>query len=104
MHDPLAAWRAERVAIARHFGGRCENLLYDRIRTVVSGADGARVRLNPTFEAFARHWGFTPRLCRPYRARTKGKVESGVKYIKRNFAPGRVFRDLEDFNVQPAAW
>ena len=43
-------------------------------------------------------------MCRPYRAQTKGKVESGVKYVKRNFLPGRVFRDLEDFNEQLAAW
>ena len=63
-----------------------------------------RLRLNPTFKAFAQHWGFTPRFCRPYRAQTKGKVESGVKYVKRNFAPGRTFRDLEDFNEQLAAW
>jgi len=34
----------------------------------------------------------------------KGKVESGVKYLKRNFAPGRTFTDLEDFNTQLAAW
>lgn len=34
----------------------------------------------------------------------KGKVESGVKYVKRNFAPGRAFRDLDDFNTQLAAW
>ena len=34
----------------------------------------------------------------------KGKVESGVKYVKRNFIPGRQFRDLEDFNAQLAAW
>ena len=40
---------------------------------------------NPGFLDFARYWGFTPRLCRPYRAQTKGKVESGVKYIRRNF-------------------
>jgi len=50
------------------------------------------------------HWGFSPRLCQPYRAQTKGKVESGVKYVKRNFVPGRVFRDLDDFNEQLAAW
>jgi transposase len=92
-----------------HFGGRCESLLYDRMRTVVLGSTSdetgqRRVRLNATFEAFARHWGFTPRLCRPYRAQTKGKVESGVKYLKRNFVPGRTFRDLEDFNNQLAAW
>jgi len=87
-----------------HFGGRCETILYDRMRTVVIGSEGGKVRLNPTFEAFARHWGFTPRLCQPYRAQTKGKVESGVKYLKRNFAPGRTYRDLEDFNAQLMDW
>jgi hypothetical protein len=87
-----------------HFGGRCEFLLYDRMRTVVLGTSEGRPRLNPTFSAFAGHWGFTPRLCQPYRAQTKGKVESGVKYVKRNFVPGRVFGDLEDFNTQLAAW
>ena len=39
-----------------------------------------------------------------YRAQTKGKVESGVKYVKRNFVPGRTFADLDDFNRQLAAW
>lgn len=92
-----------------HFGGRCENLLYDRMRTVVLGSsvdpDGKRrPRFNATFAAFADHWGFMPRLCQPYRAQTKGKVESGVKYVKRNFAPGRTFLDLDDFNRQLAAW
>lgn len=100
MPDLLAAHEA---AFA-HFGGRCEFLLYDRMRTVVLGTSAGKPRLNPTFAHFASHWGFTPRLCQPYRARTKGKVESGVKYVKRNFAPGRVFRDLEDFNEQLAAW
>lgn len=87
-----------------HFGGRCENLLYDRMRTVVVGTEGQQLKLNSTFAEFAKYWGFTPRLCRPYRAQTKGKVESGVKYLKRNFAPGRTYRDLEDFNGQLADW
>ncbi|MDE2078656.1 MAG: IS21 family transposase [Burkholderiales bacterium] len=60
-----------------HFGGRCETMLYDRMRTVVHhDRDGSR--LNATFEAFAQHWGFRIRLCQPYRAKTKGKVESGL--------------------------
>lgn len=100
MPDLLAAHEA---AFA-HFGGRCEFLLYDRMRTVVMGTSEGRPRLNPTFANFAGHWGFTPRLCQPYRAQTKGKVESGVKYVKRNFVPGREFRDLDDFNAQLAAW
>ena len=100
MPDLLAAHEA---AFA-HFGGRCEFLLYDRMRTVVLGTSQGRPRLNTTFANFAGHWGFTPRLCQPYRAQTKGKVESGVKYVKRNFVPGREFRSLDDFNDQLAAW
>lgn len=86
-----------------HFGGRCDTLLYDRMRTVVHH-DSQGSRINTTFEAFAQHWGFRVRLCQPYRAKTKGKVESGVKYVKRNFVPGRAFRDLEDFNSQLLTW
>lgn len=92
-----------------HFGGVCQTLLYDRMRTVTIGttqddAGVRRAKLNVTFQAFADHWGYTIRLCQPYRAQTKGKVESGVKYVKRNFVPGRRFRDLEDFNAQLTAW
>ncbi len=54
--------------------------------------------------AFARYWGFDPRLCRPYRAQTKGKFESGVKYFKRNFLPGREFLDDQHFGEELLAW
>jgi hypothetical protein len=87
-----------------HFAGVTREILYDRMRTVMLGEHAGQKRWNPTFQAFARHWGFEPRVCRPYRAQTKGKVESGVKYVKRNFVPGRVFGDMEDFNDQLKAW
>ncbi len=109
LHERLPNLLAAHEHAFAHFGGACHTLLYDRMRTVAVGShvdgDGRRQpTLNATFEAFAQHWGFAPRLCRPYRAKTKGKVESGVKYVKRNFIPGRTFRDLEDFNAQLAAW
>jgi transposase len=109
LHERMPDLLAAHENAFAHFGGRCESLLYDRMRTVVLGshvqADGKRrPRLNTTFAAFAQYWGFVPRLCQPYRAQTKGKVESGVKYVKRNFAPGRSFADLEDFNAQLAGW
>ena len=87
-----------------HVGGHTLEHLYDRPRTVCvpRGADG--VRWNTTFKAFADFWGFEPRLCRAYRAQTKGKVESGVKYVKRNFLAGRRFRDDLDFNEQWQEW
>jgi hypothetical protein len=43
-------------------------------------------------------------VCQPYRACTKGKVESGVKYVKGNFLPGRTFVDVVDFQEQLCAW
>jgi transposase len=60
-----------------HFGGRCETLLFDRMRTVVLGttpeeACARRPKFNTTFEAFAHHWGFIPRLCQAYRAHHPG--------------------------------
>ncbi|HSB23297.1 MAG TPA: IS21 family transposase [Burkholderiaceae bacterium] len=109
LHERLPNLLAAHENAFAHFGGRCEFILYDRMRTVVVGSQAdaqgrTRPKFNTTFETFVHYWGFTPRLCQPYRAQTKGKVESGVKYVKRNFAPGRVFADLEDFNAQLAAW
>jgi hypothetical protein len=87
-----------------HFGGHAREHLYDRPRTICSPDGAGGVVWNETFRSFARYWGFEPRLCRPYRARTKGKVESGVKYLKRNFLVGRSFVDLVDVGEQWAEW
>ena len=67
------------------------------------GGDG-RVIWNATFKQFADYWGFEPHLCRAYRAQTKGKVESGVKYLKGNFLPGRTFVDEQDLREQLGQW
>lgn len=103
-HERMESLLSAHEHAFEHFAGVTREILYDRMRTVMLGEHDGRKRWNPTFAAFARHWGFEPRVCRPYRAQTKGKVESGVKYVKRNFLPGRVFRDLEDFNDQLRAW
>lgn len=66
-----------------------EEILYDRMKTIWTGTDErGEIIWNPVFPDFARYWGFTPRLCRPYRPQTKGKIESGVKYLRRNFLCG----------------
>lgn len=87
-----------------YFGGHTREHLYDRPRTVCQPGEQHKVVWNSTFRTFADYWGFEPRLCRAYRAQTKGKVESGVKYFRRNFLPGRSFVDLPDFREQLAHW
>jgi len=86
-------------------GGIPEEMLYDRIKTVVLGTDErGEVRWHPIFLDFAGYWGFQPRLCRPYRAQTKGKVESGIRYVKGSFLPGREASAVEDLRSQLHAW
>jgi transposase len=88
----------------RHFGGVTLTCLYDNPRTLVLGRSENRVVWHPWFEDFARYYGFTPHACQPYRARTKGKVESGVKYVKRNALAGRRFSSWEELNDWLERW
>jgi transposase len=91
-------------------GGVPQEILYDNMKTVVlktltKGTDlRGEICWNPTFHDFARYWGFAPRLCRPYRAQTKGKVESGVSYLRKSFLCGRQAHGLEDLRVQLQVW
>ena len=87
------------------FGGLPRTCLYDNTKVVVLGRDAAGVpHWNATFLDFALRVGFEARLCRPYRAQTKGRVESGIKYVKHNFWPAVEFRDGVDLNRQAHAW
>ena len=70
------------------FGGVAREVLYDNMKTVVLERNtyGRGVhRFHPGFLDYARHAGFLPRLCQPYRAQTKGKVERFIGYLKRSF-------------------
>jgi len=87
-----APLRRELVAF-RAFGGVPREVLLDNAKALILHHDPAsrEVVLHPRLHAFARHWGFRIRACAPYRARTKGKDERGVGYVKRNAIAGRRF-------------
>jgi transposase len=71
-----------------YFGGVPQEVLYDNMRTVVQqrNAHGeGRHRFHPGLWDMARHFGFRPRLCQPYRAQTKGKVERFNRYLRNSF-------------------
>ena len=89
------------------FSGVPEELLFDQMRAVVLSDDraaGGGLVLNAEFLRFAAYWGFMPRSCRPYRARTKGKVERPIRYIRENFFYGRSFANDNDLNEQAVRW
>jgi len=87
------------------FGGVPEEVLYDRMKTAVIGEDEeGRAVFNNTLLDRAGHYGFVPKACKPYRAKTKGKVERPYRYVRQDFFLGRTFRDLNDMNRQLADW
>jgi len=86
------------------FSGVPRSCLYDRTKVVVLGQGPDGPHWNATFLDFALRIGFDARLCRPYRAQTKGRVESGIKYVRYNFWPTAQFVDLADLNRQAQAW
>ena len=89
------------------FGGVPRELLFDQMKAVIvedQRADGGKLLENPEFLRFAQHWGFRIRACRPYRAKTKGKVERPVRYVRGNFFYGREFIGDADLDDQRIRW
>jgi transposase len=90
----------------RHFGGLTEQVLCDNASPLVVSHDrqSGEVVWNPGFEAFCRDRGLTPRACRPRRARTKGKIERMVGYVKHNALAGRSFVSFAEMERHLATW
>lgn len=86
-------------------GGMAKTCLYDNTKLVVLTRDEAgQPMFTPGFLDFSLRVGFEPRLCQPYRPQTKGRVESGIEYVRGNFWPGARFTDDADLNEQARAW
>jgi transposase len=88
------------------FGGYPKEILYDNTKQVVikRSIKYQDIDWNPMFQDFFNHYGFKPRLCRPYRAQTKGKIENMVKLVRNDFFKGLDFTSLPDLNAKGIAW
>lgn len=101
-----ADWFAGMEGAFLRFGGVPAEILLDNAKAVVEHHDATtrEVRFNGRLHAFARYWGFAPRACAPYRARTKGKDERGVGYVKKNAVAGRRFANWAMFEAHLDQW
>jgi transposase len=105
VHQDLETVLRCHIAALEAIGGTPREILYDRMKTAVSGEDAdGLVVYNRALVDLARHYGFQPRACRPYRPKTKGKVERPFRYIREDFFLGGSFRDLDDLNLQLRHW
>jgi len=106
LNERQADWREGLAAAFQHFGGVPRVVLGDNARALVLGRDRATgtVTFHPGYLAFCRDWDVQPRACAPYRARTKGKTEAGVKYVKRNGLADLAFTSFAALEAHLAAW
>ena len=75
------------------------------MKTAVTGEDAeGHIVYNRALVDFARHHSYHPKACRPYRAKTKGKVERPYRYIREDFFLARSFQNLDDLNAQLRHW
>ena len=100
------SWFAGVEGAFGHFGGITEEVLLDNDRGLVARHDRVtrEVEFNARLRAFAKHWDFRPRACAPYRARTKGKDERGVGYVKKNAIAGRTFESWSALEAHLEGW
>jgi transposase len=104
-HQDLQTVLRCHMAAFAALGGVPREILYDRMKTAVIGEDReAHIVYNRSLIDLAMHYGFHPKACRPYRAKTKGKVERPFRYIREDFYLARSFRNLDDLNAQLAHW
>lgn len=85
-------------------GGCPHRILYDNAKTVVSERVGSVIRFNPDLLRFAAAYGFKPDACWAHDPESKGKVESSVKYVHRDFFYGEEFAGLADLNRRAKGW
>jgi transposase len=84
-----------------YLGGVPAQILYDNMAQVRLPHSK---QLHPLMADFAAHYGFAVRTHRPYRPRTKGKVERSVRFVEDNFLKGRAFTDFADLAAQGRHW
>jgi transposase len=87
-----------------HFGGVPQTLVLDNLKAGVEQPDWYDPELNPKLRSFAEHYGLAILPTRPRTPRHKGKIESGVGYVKGNGLKGHVFASLEQENRHLLDW
>jgi transposase len=102
-------------ALFETLGGVPREILYDNARTIVLERDAygkGEHRWHPGLLDLAKRYGFMPRLCQPYRARTKGKIERFHRYLRGNFYvplsswlnQSGMLLDVETANAEVSKW
>ncbi|RZB30423.1 MAG: hypothetical protein SRB1_02703 [Desulfobacteraceae bacterium Eth-SRB1] len=88
----------------RYFDGVCEECVYDQTKLVAIREEFREVWFNERFYQYASAARLDIRVCEGYDPESKGKVESGVKYVKNDFFYGDTFDSFDQLNTDLCSW
>jgi transposase len=89
----------------KFMGGKVPlEIWYDNLTSAVTERMGSLIRFNARFMAYLGHHGIRPHACNPAKGNEKGRVESGVKFVRDSFWAGRSFKDFDDLCMKAATW
>lgn len=100
----VATWLSCHRHAFECFGGVPKRVRIDNAKCAITKACVRAVEVQRAYAEYAEGYGFQIDPCPPYSPQMKGRVESGVKYLKGNFLPLRTFTSLIDANRQLRAW
>jgi hypothetical protein len=87
-----------------YFGGVPQYIKIDNLKSAILIANFYEPIYQELYKNLASHYGFYPLPCRVRRPNDKGKVESGINYVKNNFFSGRNFTNEQDLREKLARW
>lgn len=97
-------WCSCHIHAFHHFGGSPKIIIPDNLKSAIIKASFCDPVVNRSYSDLAKHYGFQIDPCIPATPQHKGKVESGVKYVKNNFMKLRSFNNFTDANMQLELW
>ena len=100
----VATWLSCHRRALEWFNGVPARLIIDNAKCAITRASTRDPEVQRAYGEYAEGYGFKIDACPPGEPQLKGRVEAGVKYIKRAFLPLRRFRDLADANTQLRGW
>jgi transposase len=103
-HQDIETWLDCHQNAFYWFGGVVNKVIIDNPKCAITTACYYDPQVQRSYEAFAQAYGFVISACPPRDPKKKGRVESGVKFIKRSFLPLRDFKTLQEANIQLQEW
>jgi transposase len=103
-NQTVETWIQCHINAFRYFGGVPKIIELDNLKSGIVNANFYEPMYQKEYKRMADYYNCLLSPCRPYQPQEKGKVESGIKYVKNNFFAGREFHSFQEMSRHLESW